>query len=209
LSARGTDTGSNLTHTNIASNMSSVTQLADGYGNLGGLYSSIDMHTGSISITSGQQNYDLKTLYIDAEEPGDTLIFQKIHHYNVPALSRFFDPFLGTGVGMYNTMSEFGFNEMSPAASFVLMPLFEDILRMQAIEFNDIVRRSAYSFYLYNNTLRLFPVPRSDFTLYFEYYKKSELNDITGIYKANTISDFSNITYNNMEYSKINDVGKQ
>ena len=210
LSARGVDTGSNLTQTNIATNMSSIVQLAEGYGNEAGLYSNITMYTGSIEISSSVQDYDIKTLYTDVYEPtSDGIVIQKVHHYQVPALVRFFDPYAGTGAGAFNMLSEFGFSGMSPAASFVLMPMFEDILRMQSIEFNDTTRRSAYSFYLYNNKLKIFPLPKSSFRLYFEYYKKSDINDITGIYKTNTMSDFSNVTYNNMNYSKINDVGKQ
>ena len=41
------------------------------------------------------------------------------------------------------------------------MPLFEDLLRVQKIELNDSIRKSAYSFTLRNNKLRVFPNPES------------------------------------------------
>ncbi len=35
-----------------------------------------------------------------------------------------------------------------------MTPIFEDLLRGQAIEFNDMVRKSAYSFEVVNNKLK-------------------------------------------------------
>ena len=39
--------------------------------------------------------------------------------------------------------------------SYQLRPVYEDVLRMQAIELNDQIRRSGYSFELINNKIRL------------------------------------------------------
>jgi hypothetical protein len=107
----------------------------------------------------------------------------------------------------------FGFGGMSPAVTFTLMPIFEDILRLQAIEMNDAIRKSAFSFHLVNNKLRMFPNPTVGFKLWFEYYLVSEKEDSTssdfGGSSLASISDFSNVPYNNMKYSQINDVGKQ
>ena len=43
--------------------------------------------------------------------------------------------------------------------NFLLMPASYDILKTQAIEFNDQIRRSSYSFEMVNNKLKLFPIP--------------------------------------------------
>jgi hypothetical protein len=92
------------------------------------------------------------------------------------------------------------------------MPLFEDLLRVQAIELNDSIRKSAYSFSLQNNKLRLFPDPSQNFTLHFHYVKVSERdNPLITQYSgsADVVSDYSNVPYDNMKYKFINDVGKQ
>ena len=92
------------------------------------------------------------------------------------------------------------------------MPLFEDLLRVQAIELNDSIRKSAYSFTLQNNKLRIFPQPAEDRTLWFDYVKVSERdNPLITQYSgsADVVSDFSNVPYDNMEYQFINDVGRQ
>ena len=106
----------------------------------------------------------------------------------------------------------FGFGNYSPAVSFTLMPMFEDLLRVQAIEMNDSIRKSAYSFSLVNNKLRIFPDPAEDRNLRFEYVKVSERDDplITQYSgSADVVSDFSNVPYDNMKYQFINDVGIQ
>lgn len=109
-------------------------------------------------------------------------------------------------------MQGFGFGDYSPAVSFTLMPIFEDLLRVQAIELNDQIRKSAYSFSLVNNKLRIFPDPDSDRTLYFDYMLASDRNnplqtEYSG--SADVVSDFSNVKYDNIQYQFINDVGKQ
>ena len=127
-------------------------------------------------------------------------------------MQRFFDPYATTGYGTINMVEGFGFGNYSPAVSFTLMPMFEDLLRVQAIEMNDSIRKSAYSFSLVNNKLRIFPDPAEDRNLRFEYVKVSERDDplITQYSgSADVVSDFSNVPYNNMKYQYINDVGKQ
>ena len=54
---------------------------------------------------------------------------------------------------------------MTPAVQFMMMPLYADMLRMQAIEFNDQMRKSAHSFELRNNKLRIFPNPETNYKL--------------------------------------------
>ena len=47
-------------------------------------------------------------------------------------------------------------------------------MRLQAIEFNEQVRRSAYGFEVINNKLTIIPVPQKDFTLWFDFVYKRE-----------------------------------
>ena len=60
-----------------------------------------------------------------------------------------------------------------------------------------------------NNKLRIYPVPTDEYRLYFEYYVKEDKNPVSGSRGVGEISDFSNIDYNNLTYSNINDAGKQ
>ena len=86
------------------------------------------------------------------------------------------------------------------------------VTRIQAIEFNDQIRKSAYSFELRNNQLRLFPIPQQSGSLWVDYVKTSDRdNPLRTRYSgsADVVSDYSNAKYDFMVYNKINDVGKQ
>ena len=126
-----------------------------------------------------------------------------------PAVQKYFDPYVGTGMGSQQLLDGFGWGNYSPAVNYLLMPMYDDLLRVQAIEFNDQIRKSAYSFQLINNKLRIFPVPTDEYRLHFEYYVKEDKNPVSGSRGIGEISDFSNIDYNNLTYSNINDAGKQ
>jgi len=74
------------------------------------------------------------------------------------------------------------------------------------------MRKSAYTFELRNNKLRIFPNPTSTYKLYFEYILKSDRdNPLQTAHgeTSNVVSDYSNVPYDNMQYQYINDVGKQ
>ncbi len=99
-----------------------------------------------------------------------------------PAIIKYFDPYAGSGTGAMNMMDSFGWGEYSPAVNFMLMPMNFDIQKLQAIELNDQIRKSNYSFEIQNNKLRLFPIPKNDLNeLHFQYLLKSErlANSIT------------------------------
>ena len=62
--------------------------------------------------------------------------------------------------------------------NFMLMPMYFDVLKLQAIELNDAIRKSAYHFDVEDNRyLKLFPIPNRNYTLHFEYQLKSIAND--------------------------------
>jgi hypothetical protein len=212
LHLQGNATGSNITGKRITPTLGRTVFLSQQYGTEAGAGGFVDWKKGSISVTSGSQEYDLNTLYANVSESGASIEVKKVYHEAPAAVSKYFDPYATTGYGTANFIEGFGFGNFSPATSFVLMPVFEDLLRMQAIEFNDQIRKSSYSFTLINNKLRLFPIPTSAYTLYFDYIISSE-RDNTLITpaggSADVISDYSNVPYNNMEYQFINDVGKQ
>ena len=140
----------------------------------------------------------------------DDIEVKRVFYEGTPAMTRYFDPYVGTGYGSDQMLSGFGYGNYSPAVNFLMMPMYDDLLRVQAIEFNDTIRKSAYSFELKNDRLRIFPDPTADYTLWIEYVKVSDRNNaLKNGTVANTISDFSNATYDNMTYANINDPGKQ
>ena len=211
----GQSTGSNLTHRNITPTLGRTVKLSNRYGTeastpVGG---NVTLKSGSIDTVVDQQMYDLNALWANVSESGNAIEIRRLYHGPTPAIQRYFDPYATTGYGTQNMLGGFGFGGMSPAITFTMMPIFEDLLRLQAIEMNDEIRKSAYSFHLVNNNVRIFPNPPTEFKIWFEYYITSEKDDSTsadyGASSLASISDFSNVPYDNMVYSQINDVGKQ
>ncbi len=211
LQGRATGSSNSLTHKRVTPTMGRTVSLSNQYGTEAGVGGNVDIKKGSITISSGSQEYDLNSLFVDGSGSGSIEV-RRIYYEGTPAMQRFFDPYATTGYGTMNMIEGFGFGGYSPAVSFTLMPIFEDLLRVQAIEMNDSMRKSAYSFSLVNNKVRIFPDPTESSTLYFDYINTSDRdNPLTTEYSgsANVISDYSNIPYDNMQYQYINDVGRQ
>ena len=183
-SLEGQATGSNYTGQSIlGSELNNVVTIAESYGNLANVGGRTDIKKGYIPIGTGSQEYDLQALYGDVSESGERIDVTKVFYETTPAINRFFDPYSVSGQGTLNLVDEFGFGSFSPAAQFIMMPIYEDLLRIQAIEFNDTIRKSAFSFRLDGNQLRLFPIPTNNLPLFFEYQVQSEVD-------AQSISNF-------------------
>jgi hypothetical protein len=107
-------------------------------------------------------------------------------------------------------MQTFGFGNYSPGVNFMLMPLNFDVLKLQAIELNDTIRKSGYHFTIVDNRyLKLFPIPNKDYTLHFDYVLQSTANAPVKNTDNNLITDISNVPYTNPTYLYINQPGRQ
>ena len=212
LSFEGSSTGSILNNQVITPTLSSQFRIASTYGSEAGVGGTVTYYTGSILVNEGQQNYDLNAWAAASASlgSGDSIEIKRLFHFEPPAIVRYFDPYAGTGTGIQSLLETFNFGAYSPGINFMLMPIFFDALKLQAIEFNDQIRKSAYSFDLVNNQLKLFPLPKNTYNLYFNYIKKSERNQpfISGS-GTNLVTNISNVPYQNPVYGQINSIGKQ
>ncbi len=209
-SLQGQSTGSNYTQKNIEGNpLPNLIQISNSYGTYAGVGGNVDIKTGSIELNSGSQTYDLQALWGNVSESSNRIQVTKVFYEATPATNRFFDPYSISGQGTLNLIDEFGFGSFSPAAQFILMPIYEDLLRIQAIEFNDSYRKSAFSFNIVNNKLRIFPKPAKAETLWFEYIVQKDFDDNATSVTDGVVADYSNTGYDFHMYSRINDVGKQ
>ena len=128
-----------------------------------------------------------------------------------PAILRYFDPYVGSGMGTMDMMDTFGWGNFSPAGvDFVLMPINYDLQVIQQIEFNDMIRRANYSFEMQNNNLRIFPIPDGTPTeMHFQYILNTERSSAsfedggTG-----SVTQIYNVPYTNPNYNEINSVGR-
>lgn len=212
INVSGLPTGSvDLTSQYVTPTLFGVFRLARQYANEAGVGGDLVYYTGSITLQPNIQVYSFKDTGSVSIERGDfnndIFTIRKIFHESfdanhVDALNIYSD---------YGMLAQFGWQ--GTTGESVVMPLNYDILRVQAIELSNQIRRSSYSFQLNGDRLRIFPIPQEELTLYFQYTLDSELldaNEGSGSAGAGDgiISDISNIPYTNLTYSTINDLGK-
>ena len=192
----------------VQENLSNIVLLSNQYGTEAGVGGTVTYHTGSIILEARQQNYDMNAWAVANGIQGRIEI-RRIFYEAPPAITRYFDPYAGTGVGMMQMLDSFGWGSYSPAINFMLMPVNYDLQKIQAIEFNDQIRKSQYTFELVNNQLRVFPIPTGLKYLRFEYMILDEKNqpyvDRNG---RDIITNASNVPYENPNYTRINSIGR-
>lgn len=216
MSLEGGDTGTPLNNTVISPNLQTVIRITQNYGTEAGVGGDVNLYKGALTVSASVQDYDLKAWALGQGISGSIEI-RRVFYEAPPAILRYFDPYAGTGTGIQSLMDAFDFGSFSPGVNFLLMPASYDVLKIQAIEFNDQIRKSAYSFEIHNNVLRLLPVPTRDGRIWFEYYKVSEKGGLSD--NSNTaggasgaagpITNVSNVPFENPTYSQINSVGRQ
>jgi len=210
LLLQGTVTGSNLTGRPINPNLNRLIGIAKNYGTEAGSGGYLTFKSASIDVKKDQQVYDLSSLnYEVAGDVSKDIEIKKIYHTTPPAIIRYFDPFIGTGLGSQQLLENFGWGNYSPGVSFLMMPVYADLLRLQAIEFNDLIRKSGYSFELTGDRLKIFPIPTYDYKIYIDYITTEDRAAQSFSAASNTVGDFSNAPYELHRYSFINPAGKQ
>jgi hypothetical protein len=222
LSMEGNIVDNNITFNNqlITPNLGTTIRISETYASEAGAGGYTTYYTGSLRLTASVQDYDLKQWATDNGISGSGIEIKRIFFEAPPAIVRYFDPYAGTGTGIQSLLETFGFGQFSPGINFLLMPIYFDVQKLQAIELNDQIRKSAFSFDLVNNNLRIFPIPgdREDGAerrLFFHYIKRDERNDVTSATpnydsgSSTLVTNISNVPYANPVYGDINSIGRQ
>tara|TARA_Y100001972_G_scaffold72573_2_gene88109 strand:- start:4343 stop:5494 length:1152 start_codon:yes stop_codon:yes gene_type:complete len=211
LDFEGSNTGSQANYKLQKPNLGAIIRLADEYGSEAGVGGTVEYRTGSIQMTAGQQVYDLEEFATSQSTEKNNIEIKKVYYESDPAIIRYFDPYAGTGTDVQGLLDTFGFGSFSPGINFLLMPINFDLQKIQAINFNDTIRKSNYSFELINNQIRIFPIPNQNQKLYFKYILKSDRNDpyVSGSLGTGVVTDVSTVPYANPTYTHINSIGRQ
>ena len=217
LSLEGSNSLTEANNKLIKPNMAGLVRISQQYGEEAGVGGRVNWYSGSIALQRGVQDYDLDAWAKQNAnlQEGDRIEIKRIFYEIAPAISRYFDPYAGTGTGMMNLLDSFGWGNYSPAINFLLMPINYDLQTIQAIEFNDQIRKSQYTFELINNKLRIFPIPfyndmqgGEDHRLFFQYIKESDRQNpyLDG---ANKVTNVAEVPFENPNYNQINSIGRQ
>ena len=212
LTLEGADSSIDINNVIITPNLGRIIAISEQYGVEAGTGGNVDWHTGSIALTSSIQDYNLEE-WAKENIPhyrNHDIEIMRVFYEAPPAILRYFDPYVGSGMGTMDMMDSFGWGGYSPAGvDFVLMPISYDLQVIQQIEFNDIIRRANYSFEMHNNNLRIFPIPDGTPTsMKFEYILNSERSSASFEDATGKISQISGVPYKNPHYDDINSVGR-
>jgi hypothetical protein len=217
LSMEGNPTGSGpFNQLLMTPSLGGAIRVAENYGTEAGVGGNVTYYSGALQTTPGIQSYDMNLWAQQSASigPNDYIEIKRVFFEAPPASMRYFDPYVGIGYSYEGLLNSFGFGAYSPAITFLLMPLFFDLQRIQAIKLNDQIRRASFSFEIQNNQLKLFPVPPAKYNVWIEYVKGSERDSVVGGKNAsgsastNLITNPSNVPYINPNYNYINSIGR-
>jgi hypothetical protein len=199
-------------------NLEFMLRRAEPYAMEAGLGGSYDSVSGSIQLVKDQQDYDI---YETLKDDNGNLIFSsslntssskmkimEVFHFSPQAAYRFFDS--TSAINYLN--NEFSFESFTPETVFYVLPVFEDILRGGQLDLSNRVRRSNYTYKIVGKNIRIFPEPTQDdpkklwIRVQFAPDPMNPGIDDPGIYG---VSNMSNVPFGNLQFSKINSVGRQ
>jgi len=209
-----------LSKTVVKPNFENIVRLSEQYGEEAGVGGNVTLYKDFIPLTASVQDYDLKVWAKDQGITGSIEIKRVFYQDPVPASARYLDPYDGFGFGGVAAAGLTALGGFGGGYGYLMMPLNYDIQVIQAIEMNTQVRLSNYSFEIHNNVIRVFPIPgpaesTGEFplgnagNLWFEYIERNERISSSIIPAEDTITNVSNMPYQNPVYSLINSVGRQ
>ena len=222
--------GQSFTGANVGTSLNYITKLSRAYGTEADSGGTVKWRKSKITVEPGVQTYSIRnavsaSLAAESSSLSNTssIEIKRVLHNAPPAITRYFDPFVGTGLGSQQLMDSFNFGGFSPSISFMMMPIHADLLRLQAIEFNDQIRKSHYTFEIHGDDIKFWPIPTTGTgssassihynDVWFEYLFEEEKSK-DAILFGNTalingvVSDASNIPYTYQPYGSINDMGR-
>jgi len=199
-------------------NLDFMSRAAEPYAMEAGIGGSYNTISGSITLTSQKQDYDI---YSDLKNQAGEVIFDQqtrkgklkiveVFHFSPQAAYRFFD----TTSAINYLNNEFSFESFTPETIFYVLPVFEDILRAGQLDLSNRVRRSNYSYEVVGTNIRMYPmptgVPVQPSKLWIKVrYSSDPLKPAYQDDSIEGVSNLSNIPFGNLIYNRINSIGKQ
>jgi hypothetical protein len=223
LSLEGASTLVDVNNSLFTPSMDVIVRLSQQYGEEAGAGGNVTWYKGQLPLTPGVQDYDLSTWALEQGISGGIEI-KNVFYQPPPAINQLYSPTLMTGQGGLGGVPPLGFYGFGYGyANYLMMPTSFTMQNLQAIEMQNTVTLSNYTFNIVNNILSVFPVPGTGMTgddfdggndlgygqfLIFDFIKIQDRIDAAFSDGTNKITDTSNAPYLNPDYSKINSIGR-
>jgi hypothetical protein len=202
----GQPTSSNFSNILVSPNLSFALKISDAYAletDAGGI---VDARTGSIDVVAGQQVYNIKTAYFDVHHPNEkSFVVRRVFHNFLPAIRSLAENTILPAVGIpHGIINGFSPNDSTGFGSQTLLPLSWDVMRAQSIKMSRDIRMSDTSFEFIGNTLRLFPIPKRNYKLWFHYTIESDaVNALNNLNNLDSINSPHKMNYDFIQWSSI------
>ena len=222
LSLEGASTLTDVNNDIITPTFSTIVRLSQQYGEEAGTGGNVTWFKGQLPLQQGVQDYDLAQWALDNGIEGGIEI-KNVFYQPPPAINQLFSPTLMAGQGGLGGVLPAGLYGGAGYSNYLMMPTSFTIQNIQAIEMQNTVTLSNYSFNIVNNIIKVFPIPGTgDFSfgdegggglgyghyLIFDFIKTQDRVDAAFSNGTNKISNTSNVPYANPTYSKINSIGR-
>ena len=223
LSLEGASDRIDVNNSVFTPTMATIVRLSQQYGEEAGAGGNVDWLKGRLTLVPGQQTYDLAAW---AEEQGIVggIEIKNVFYQPPPAINQLYSTALMTGQGGLGGVPPAGIYGFGYGyANYLMMPTSFTMQNIQAIEMQNTVTLSNYTFNIVNNIISVFPVPGTGFAgsdfdggedlwygeyLVFDFIKIQDRLDAAFANGTNKISNTSNVPYINPVYSNINSIGR-
>ena len=203
--------------------MATIVRLSQQYGEEAGAGGNVTWYKGQLTLTNGVQDYDLS---LWAEENGIVggIEIKNVWYQPPPAVNQLYSPSLLMGQGGLGGVPPAGLYGFGyGTVNYLMMPTSYVMQNLQAIEMQNTVMFSNYTFNIVNNILSVFPVPGTGMTgddfdggedlgygefLVFDFIKIQDRLDAAFAEGTNKIVNVGNAPYVNPVYSNISSIGR-
>jgi hypothetical protein len=221
LTYEGASTSTDVNTVLVTPSMETIVRLSLQYGEEAGSGGNVTWRKGRINLIPGVQRYDLKDWAISQSIVGGIEIKQ-VFYQPPPAVSQMYAPFLGTMAGGLGGVPAAGAYGLGMGyTNYLMMPTSFTAQTIQAIEMQNTMVLSNYTFEITNNVISVFPVPGTglfggeydttlDYGMYlnFDYVSIDERIAASFSDGTNKITNTSNVPFQNPNYNLINSVGR-
>lgn len=223
LSLEGASDRIDVNNSVFTPTMATIIRLSQQYGEEAGAGGNVTWYKGQLKLIPGVQDYDL-SLWADDMGITGGIEIKNVFYQPPPAINQLYSPTLMTGQGGLGGVPPLGFYGFGYGyANYLMMPTSFTMQNLQAIEMQNTVTLSNYTFNIVNNILSVFPIPGTGMTgddfdggndlgyghyLVFDFIKVQDRIDAAFENGTNKITNTSDAPYLNPTYAKINSIGR-
>ena len=202
-------------------NFSYAKTVADGISTEAGIGGTVPIYSASFNMTGGVQDYDLQSIISSSatdqsssfyNQVGDKRVTIRKVYYKTPAAMWRFYGYYG-GLNVVGNLSTYG--QYADDSTFQIVPTWQN--KSQAMAYEDALytRVSHWSYELKNNKLRIFPIPRNNYSptkFWVEFTVESDpyVEAVSGVKTGvDGVNNMNTLPFQNIPYENINSIGKQ